>query len=146
MLINGWTVVRFLHVLSAAVWVGGLIVLTFYVNPTIKTGFSEEEAAPVVTKLGKRVGITLMAVLLPILIATGTALLVRRHVGAATLLSTNYGRMLFLKLCLVVVVVVVAAVHGVVTSRGQKTLSRVLSISTVVISILILGCAVALVP
>lgn len=145
-MINGWTIVRFLHVLSAAVWVGGLVILTFYVNPTIKEGLPQDESAPIVTRLGKRVGITLMAVLMPVLIATGVALLAHRGVRAATLLSSSYGRILFAKLGLVVVVVVVAAIHGVVTSRGQKALSRVLSIATVVISVFILGCAVALVP
>lgn len=146
--INGWTLVRFVHVLSAAIWVGGLIVFTVVVEPKTRRDdeISADAGNDLIARIGKTVGVVIMAVLLPVQILTGVALLAHRHVSASTLLSGSYGRILFVKLLLVVVVVVAAGLHGFAAASGRRTLSRSLSMSTLVVSVLILFLAVALVP
>ncbi|RIK09298.1 MAG: hypothetical protein DCC49_06790 [Acidobacteria bacterium] len=147
-MINGWTVVRFTHVISATIWVGGLLVFTLVVEPKIHSepDIGEEAAKNLIARVGKTVGILLMAVLLPVLIGTGVALMARRGIGATELLSRPYGKTLFIKLGLVATVVAVAGAHGIASSSGRKKLSRWLSMGTLVISVLIVLFAAALVP
>lgn len=147
-MINGWTVVRFAHLISATIWVGGLLVFTLIVEPKIHSepDIGEDAAKNLIARVGKTVGIILMAVLLPILIGTGVALMARRGIGAAELLSRPYGKILFIKLCLVTLVIAVAGAHGIASSSGRKKLSRWLSMGTLVISVLVVLFAAALVP
>lgn len=143
-----WSIVRFAHLISAAVWVGGLLVFTLIVEPKVNSepGIEKEVASNLIARAGKTVGIILMAVLLPVLIGTGIALMARRGVGATDLLARPYGKILFAKLTLLIIVVALAGAHGIASSTGRKELSRFLSLATLMLSVLILLLAAALVP
>lgn len=141
---NAWTFVRFVHVLAAAIWVGGLIALSGLVIPMVMKRLPEAEARPLVRTAGKRFGMILVALLLPIQLVTGLALLWHRNINVATMMQIPYGKIFTAKMFVLVAVVAAAALHGVASARGQKTLSRVIALATLVGSAVIVLLATAL--
>lgn len=102
----GWlsALVDWLHLVAAAVWVGGVAALAFLVWPS----------AP---ELRKRafVGFSRLAVVLVgVLVAGGVYLAVERLAAPSDLWTTGYGRILLLKLGVVAVALLWGAVHHLV--------------------------------
>jgi putative copper export protein len=143
--ITWWSLVRFVHVLAASVWVGGQLVLSGVVLPVLRADLDPATRGPVVRKAARRFGIVANVALLPLLLATGLALLYRRGVGFGTLDDPGYGQLLGIKLVLVVVAVALAAGHGMV-ARRRPTAARPLAIGGLVASVLVVVYATALVP
>ena len=83
--------------------------------------------------------------LLPLLLVTGVALAWHRGVTLRTFDDGGYGRLLGIKLVLVVGSVALAAVHGIVATRRPRT-ARPLGIAGLASSIAIVVFATALVP
>lgn len=52
-----WTVVRFLHVLGAALWVGGQLTVSLVVLPLARRSLDDERRATLLTAVGRRFGI-----------------------------------------------------------------------------------------
>ncbi|HET7517022.1 MAG TPA: hypothetical protein VFN05_04860 [Actinomycetes bacterium] len=73
-IVSVWTLVRFVHVLSAMVWVGGQLLLSLLVLPVLRRRLDATSRRPLTRELGVRFGIFTVAVFLPLQIATGIAL------------------------------------------------------------------------
>ncbi|HEX5493309.1 MAG TPA: hypothetical protein VFX70_01885 [Mycobacteriales bacterium] len=126
------TVVRFLHVLGAVLWVGGQLTLTLVVMPLARRTLPPDRRAEVLRQVGLRFGVLTGAVFLPVQIGTGV-LLARAHgVTWASLAHPGYGRLLAAKLGLFGFVLAAAAVHGLAQGRGRVPLARGASMASLV--------------
>ncbi|HET6951075.1 MAG TPA: hypothetical protein VFI47_11905 [Acidimicrobiales bacterium] len=143
--VNGWSLVRFLHVTAAMVWVGGQLLLSGVVLPVMRTQLDPAVRGPLVRTMARRFALVANAVLLPGLLATGIALAWHRGVTLGTFDDPGYGRLLGIKLALVVVSVVLAAIHGAV-AVARPTLARPLAITGLGTALAIVVFATALVP
>lgn len=141
---TSWGFVRFLHVLAATGWVGGQMLLTLVVMPAVRARMTPEERADLVKAVVGRFGILGNAILLPILVATGIALLMHRNVTGEILLETSYGTNLMAKIGLVVLSITIAAVHGIISKRNPK-LSRALALASLAASMGVVLFATALI-
>lgn len=155
------TLITWIHLVSAAIWVGGSIFLGVVLAPILKTMYdSHEERIRIMIKVGRRFNKLAVPSLL-ILIATG--IYNSRNVlgNPELLLSTDYGAYLTVKIALVILLIVVFLVHIRIIRRdvedeimakrmSQTQLQRlrkkiiVLGEATVVISVAILFFAAAL--
>ena len=144
--LNGWTIVRFLHVTAAALWVGGQLLLTLVVAPLARRHLAPDTRAVIVGGVGRRFGTLTTAVLLPVLVATGIALAWHRGVTLDSFRYPGYGRTLGLKIVLVVVMVGAAAAHGIAAGRGRTRLARSLGLGSLGLSLVVVLLATALVP
>jgi uncharacterized membrane protein len=138
--------VRFVHVLSAMVWVGGQLLLSLLVLPVLRRRLDAASRAPLTREVGARFGIFTVAIFLPLQIATGTALAAHRGLTVADLSKPGYGRTLSEKVVLFAVVLLLSGVHGVAVGRGQDRLARLLGIATLVGSVGVVLLATALIP
>ncbi|MGH9275028.1 MAG: hypothetical protein ACRDZU_10310, partial [Acidimicrobiales bacterium] len=81
MSVNGWSLVRFVHVTAAMGWVGGQLLLSLVVLPVLRAQLDAEARGPLVRVTARRFALVANAVLLPALLATGLALMWHRGVG-----------------------------------------------------------------
>jgi uncharacterized membrane protein len=90
--IDVWTVVRFVHVLGAIIWVGGQLTITLVVLPPVRGMLAAAQRADVLRAVGKRFALITFALFLPMQIGTGV--LLARHYGVtwASLVQPGYGR------------------------------------------------------
>lgn len=145
MSVNTWSLVRFLHVTAAMGWVGGQLFLSGIVLPVLRSELTPQERGPLVHATARRFGLVANVILLPTLLATGLALAWHRGVTLSTFEDPGYGRLLGIKLALVVLAVVLAAVHGIIASKNPRS-ARPLAMSGLGVSLLIVVFATALVP
>ena len=98
------------HLLAAAVWLGGTVVLVFVAVPVIR-GLEGKARATALRTLGRRwrpLGWGAMA----ILVASGLGLAVDQHaLNAHVLLATTGGRILLVKSVLVLALIASSALH-----------------------------------
>lgn len=112
-----YQLVVFVHLLAAMLWVGGMLVLAVVVVPAAR-GLPPEARAPLFTAVGTRfrhVGWVCVA----LLVLTGVLQLAFRAVTWSALTSsafwaTAFGRVLALKLALVVVMLAISLYHDLV--------------------------------
>ena len=107
---TGDTAVRALHLISAAVWAGGLVFLGLTV-PVARRFLSGQDRIAFFRALGRRFAVVGGLALL-VLIATGSDMASDRDVWGH-LTDTSYGKTLLAKLILVGVVIVLTTVHTV---------------------------------
>ncbi len=146
MLISFWSLVRFLHVLAAIVWVGGQLTLAFIVRPATHRTLGVSDRMAVFTDAGRRFGVIAATLVMPLLVATGVALAMRRGVTWDSLTRPGYGSTLGLKIVLAFVAFVVAGAHGAVVVRNRTGLARILGQVGLVTSLAVVVLATALVP
>ncbi|MEV1249443.1 hypothetical protein ACIBO2_58080 [Nonomuraea sp. NPDC050022] len=139
-----WSIVRFLHVLSAALWVGGQITVSLVVLPLARRLLEEQRRAKMLTAVGRRFGIITAAALLPVQLGTGVALAWRKGVTWASLTDPGYGRILAAKLLLFCAVMAAAALHGWASSTARPRLARALAVTALVGSLGVVLLATAL--
>ncbi|GAB2961465.1 hypothetical protein ACFMQL_12905 [Nonomuraea fastidiosa] len=139
-----WTVVRFLHVLGAALWVGGQLAVSLVVLPLARRMLDGERRGQVMTAVGRRFGLLTAAVFLPVQLATGVAIAWHHGVTWASLAEPGYGRILAAKLLLFCVVMAAAGVHGWASGAGRPTLARVMAVGSLVGSVGVVLLATAL--
>src|SRR5690606_5211918 len=96
-MIDIWTVVRFLHVVGAIVWVGGQLTVTLIVLPPAHRLLSVPDRAQVLRNVGRRFALVTFAMFLPVQITTGVLLAVRHGVTWTSLSEPGYGRVLIVK-------------------------------------------------
>jgi uncharacterized membrane protein len=130
--IDIWTVVRFLHVLGAIIWVGGQLTITLVVLPPARRALTATDRADVLRAVGKRFAVITATVFLPVQITTGILLADRHGVTWASLLHPGYGRVLAAKLLLFVVVMAATAVHGVAQAGQRPHAARAASITALI--------------
>jgi len=123
--VDEWTVIRFLHVVALALFVGGQLVLAVAVVPALR-GRDDDDTMRVIAR---RFGIASAAALL-LLIATGVAM--------AEHLSRWSDPILHAKLALVALVGVLIALHLVVPY------TRAISLAVLVTSILVVWLGIQL--
>ena len=123
---DGWSVVRFFHLLAMAFFVGGQLVLAFAVVPAVKRLGADEALKPVARRFG--IG---SAVALAVIIGTGAAMASHFHRWSDGTLQ--------LKLGLLVLVFLLLAGHVVIPRRGLLSGA----IATVSVLIALLGVKLA---
>lgn len=96
-----WFVVDFLHLAAIAVWAGGLVVLLLAGRDLLATARGE--------RIARRYS-TAVAICIPIIVATGIAQAWKLGGGFDDVAATDWGRVLLIKVALVVVMLAVAAV------------------------------------
>ena len=134
-----WSLVRFLHVVGAVVWLGGQLTVSALVMPVARDRLHEEARVGLMRVLGMRFGIVTVAVLIPLQLATGVALAGHKGVTVAALAEPGYGRMLAGKLVAFALVMLAAAI-----SAGRRTLARSLAVSSLAGSFVVVLLATAL--
>lgn len=139
-----WAFVRFLHVLSAAVWVGGQLVVSLLLMPVVRRRLAADVRAEVLTDVGRRFGVWTGAGFLPVQIATGIALAAHHGVTWASLADPGYGRTLAAKLIVFVLVMAAAGGHGIARAAGRDGWARALALASLVGSVVIILLATAL--
>jgi uncharacterized membrane protein len=128
-MIDIWTVVRFLHVAGAALWVGGQLTILLVVLPPVRRLLGLPERGGVLKAVGRRFALITMAGFVPAQIASGWLLAWHRGVTWHSLTEPGYGRVLATKLVLFVLVMLAASLHGIAQSRGRPQLARAMSIA-----------------
>ncbi|MBB6347367.1 hypothetical protein ACWGH8_06180 [Nonomuraea muscovyensis] len=139
-----WSVVRFLHVLGAALWVGGQLTVSLIVLPLARRLLDGERRATVLRAVGRRFGLFTAAVFLPVQLGTGVAIAVRKGVTWASLLEPGYGRVLAAKLLLFCAVMLAAGLHGWASGTGRAGTARALAVASLVGSLGVVLLATAL--
>jgi uncharacterized membrane protein len=145
-MLTTWSLVRFVHVLSAMVWVGGQLLLSLLLLPVLRRRLPDQTRAPLTREIGLRFGVFTIAVFLPVQVATGVALAAHRGVTLASLGQPGYGRTLGEKLALFAVVLLLSGGHGVAVARGHDWAGRVLAIATLLGAVGVVLLATMLVP
>ena len=145
MSVNGWSLVRFLHVVAAMAWVGGQLLLSAVVLPVLRAQVEPAVRGPLVRATARRFALLANLGFLPVLVATGIALAWHRGVRLGTFDDPGYGRLLGIKLVLVATSIGLAAVHGAL-ARSQPRLVRPLALTGLASSLAIVVFATALVP
>ncbi|GAA1828625.1 hypothetical protein [Actinomadura chokoriensis] len=138
-----WSVIRFLHVSGAALWVGGQLTISLVLLPLARQKLAADQYTGMAREVGRRFGIFTGAVFLPVQITTGVAMARHKGVTWASLAEPGYGRILAAKLLLFGVVVAVAGVHGWASSR-HPSFARAMAITSLVGSVGIVLVATAL--
>ncbi|MBU9765095.1 hypothetical protein FR943_14740 [Mycobacterium sp. TNTM28] len=144
-MIDLWSVVRFLHVVGAIIWVGGQLTVTVVLLPVAQRQLAIAERAAVLRAVGRRFALITVAVFLPVQIITGVLLAMHNGVTWAALLEPGYGRVLAAKLLLFAVVMLAAAVHGMAQRHRRPQAARIASIAALVGSLGVVLLATVLV-
>lgn len=144
-MVDWWTLVRFVHVTGAALWVGGQLLLVVVVLPLARRRLPAEQRATVVSAIGRRFAQLTVAGFLPVQVATGIALAARAGVTPGMLADSGYGRTLAAKLGLLTIAMLAAAGHGIAIGRGRPVLARAASACALVCSLGVVLLATALV-
>ncbi|HET9139240.1 hypothetical protein [Actinophytocola sp.] len=144
-MIDIWTLVRFLHVLGAVVWVGGQLTITVVLLPPVRRILAVADRAELLRAVGKRFAIVTAALFLPIQVSTGILLAGRHGVTWAALLHPGYGRTLAAKLLLFTVVMIAAILHGIAQAGNRPAAARTAAITALIGSIGVVLLATSLV-
>ncbi|MFJ9448422.1 hypothetical protein ACIRRH_42470 [Kitasatospora sp. NPDC101235] len=127
-----WSVVRFVHVCGAVLWVGGQLALSAVILPLARRQFPADVAGRFAGAVGRRFGLLTGALFLPAQLGTGVALAWHRGVTWASLAEPGYGRILAAKLGLFTAVMLAAALHGWAHARNRAELARALAVASLV--------------
>lgn len=104
-------IILWIHLLSAAIWVGGSLFIGIVFSPILKTMFgSVEERIQIMIKVGKRFNKIAVPSLI-ILMGTG---LYNSHVLLSKpdlLMATSYGYFLIIKIILVIALIITYVIH-----------------------------------
>jgi putative copper export protein len=106
-----WTAVRFLHLLGAAVWVGGMIALGAIAVPAARAAGERAAGRRVITSAARRFG-AVGGITWVVILATGLGLIDHRGLTLADLPDSDYGRRLLAKLGLLLAMGAVTLLHA----------------------------------
>lgn len=139
-----WSLVRFVHVLGAILWVGGQVTVSMLVLPVARRRLGDRERAELMRTVGLRLGVVTLAAFIPAQVVTGVALAWHKGVTWASLGEPGYGRTLAGKLVAFVLVMLAAGLHGWANGVGRRTLARSLAVASLVGSLVVVLLATAL--
>lgn len=142
---NIWTVVRFLHVTAAILWVGGQLTLSMVIKPVVDRTADAERKAQLMTAVGSRYGRIASFGLIPILLATGFALTYHHGVEFGGLNLSSYATTLTFKIILALVSFGLAMAHGIAAVRSSSPIGRIVGLASTTVSLLVVLLAVMLV-
>jgi uncharacterized membrane protein len=139
-----WSLVRFVHVLGAVIWLGGQLTISALVLPAARQRLEAADRADLMRTLGMRFGVATVAVLIPLQVTTGVALAAHKGVTWSALAQSGYGRTLAGKLVAFVLVMLAAGLHGWANSVGRTVLARALAVASLLGSFVVVLLATAL--
>ena len=137
-------IITWIHLVSAAVWVGGSLFLGVVLAPILKKmSMPLEERLQIMIKVGRRFNRIAVPSLI-ILVVTGLYSSQQLLSNPGILLSTSYGSYLVIKILLVIALVIAFAVHVRIIRKDveEKIMSKQMSeeqIKKLRIKIIILG-------
>lgn len=143
-MLEPWSLVRFLHVLSATVWVGGQLTITTMLLPVVRHRVAITDRAELMRQVGRRFGKFTITVFLPVQITTGLLLAYHHGVTVMSLSQPGYGRTLLAKLIVVTLVLTASGVHGWAHGTNRAGTARTFAIGSLVGSVVIVLLATAL--
>ena len=108
-----WTLVRWLHLLGVATWLGGMIFLGAVVVPVVRASGGVQASRDLITRVARRFGVIGGAAWFLILI-TGFGLLDHRGIKFSELTDTDYGRRVLEKFVLLILLGVAVVAHSVI--------------------------------
>ena len=141
-----WTVMRFVHVVGAIVWVGGQLTLALVVTPALRAAVAGPAQVAIMRDIGRRFAAVANLIVLPLQLSTGLALAWHRGVVLSSFSAPGYGRALGVKLILVAAAVAAAAGHGMAAARRLSGWQRPLALASLGLSLGVVLAAVSLVP
>jgi uncharacterized membrane protein len=144
-MVSWWSLLRFVHVLSAAVWVGGQLTLSALLLPVLRQRLPPESRASLTTQIGRRFGLYTLAVFVPVQVGSGIGLAIEHGVTWTMLGQPGYGRTLSAKLGVFVAVMVMSGLHGWAHGAGRTALARALALGSLLGSCVVVLLATALV-
>jgi len=112
MLVAAETLVRSLHLIGAAVWAGGMVMLALAVGAARRT-VAEHERIALFRALGRRFAVA-GGIAMLVLSATGTDMAADRLAAFGDLFDSDYGERVLAKLVLVIVVIALTLFHTLV--------------------------------
>lgn len=101
---------HWLHLLAAAVWVGGNLAVALVVQPALRRTLPPEARGPVFRAIGARFAVVQWTCW-SVLLATGLLKLWRLSVVPGVF-SSPFGAILGVKLCMIAAMVVLSLIHG----------------------------------
>lgn len=110
-----WTLVRFLHLLAVAAWLGGMLFLGLIVVPSVRAHGGLQASRALITTVGRRYGV-MGGIAWVFLLGTGLAMFHHRTGGFSTLGDGEYGRKVLKKLVLLILMGVAIVFHSLVQS------------------------------
>ncbi len=122
-------IIMWIHLLAAAIWVGGSLFIGIVFSPLLKTMYgSIEERLQIMIKVGKRFNKIAVPSLI-ILMVTG---LYNSHVLLSKpdlLMATSYGHFLIIKIILVIALIITYVIHVRVIRKDveEKIMSKQMS-------------------
>jgi putative copper export protein len=116
------TAIRSLHLIGAAVWAGGMVMLALAVGAARRT-VAEHERVALFRALGRRFAIV-GGIAMLVLIATGTDMAADRLAAWSDLFDTDYGERLLAKLVLVALVISLTLFHSLVQGPALSRLRQ----------------------
>lgn len=143
-MIGLWSLVRFTHVVSAMLWVGGQLTVSAVLMPVVRTRLAGPEMRTVMTGVGRRFGQFTVTLFLPVQVSTGVLLAWHHGVTVASLAEPGYGRTLGAKLLAFALVMAAAGAHGWANGTGRRELARAFAMASLVGSLVIVVLATAL--
>jgi putative copper resistance protein D len=105
------TLLRFLHVLGVAAWLGGMLFLGLVAVPAARALGEEGAGRRVIAAVARRFG-ALGGAAWILILATGFGLLDRRGLGLGDLPDTDYGKRVLAKLVLLLAAGVAVLLHA----------------------------------
>lgn len=105
------TLIRFLHVLGVAVWIGGLVFVGAVAVPVARMGGDRVRTRELITRIARRFAVV-AGVAWVLIFVTGMGILGRREISVADLPDTDWGRRVLAKLVILIALGVVVALHA----------------------------------
>lgn len=140
-----WSLIRFLHVTAAVLWVGGQLTQSLVLRPAALAALEESARRRLFLEAGRRFGRLSSLALIPTLVATGLALAWHRGVTLETLTGSSYGTRLTAKVVLAAIAFTMAGLHGALAARATSRAVRALGIAGAAASLVVVLLAASLV-
>jgi len=120
----GIVIIRWIHFLSAVVWLGGWVFLALLLIPFLRKKLTPAERIRWVSTIGRRFDIIVWTCIF-LLILSGIGNLFHEHITFQTIQGSAYGNILLTKLVLVAGVILFNLIHSyVIGARMEKMASQ----------------------
>ncbi len=111
-----WAWIRWIHLTSAIVWIGGQLFILIVLLPIMRTALPRNERTILFAQVGRRYAVVSW-IALTLLVVTGFLNGERRGIVWSRLPDSTYGRILLVKLVFVGVVIAITLVHALYYGR-----------------------------
>ncbi len=111
-----WSLIRWTHLVSAIVWIGGQLFILIVLLPIMRSALPRNERTLLFAEVGRRYAIVSW-IALTLLVITGILNGQRRGIVWERLPDSTYGRILLAKLILVAIVIAITLVHALYYGR-----------------------------